>query len=248
MKLTMKKLQSLLTKRFKGILKVGKHNENGECCVRELRACALEIPWTDSPDNNSATDKSCQRLNDARWSSDAVRTEHCLPLALLTESEAAPGWVKNYAERTIREIISEAMETAAKIHPDKKHQDALNAAGKRCREEGTKESAHAAYAAAYAANAAAKDAAYAAYAAAAKDAAYAAYAAYAATNASYAAANAAAHAADAAADAAYAAANAAANAADAAADAAYAAANAAANADAVLIKAVKILIETHQGK
>ena len=194
MKLTMKKLQSLLTKRFKGILKAGKHNENGECCVRELRACALEIPWTDSPDNNSATDKACQRINDATWSSDAVRTEHCLPLALLTESEAAPGWVKNYAERTIREIISEAMETAAKIHPDKKHQDALNAAGKRCREEGTKESAHAAYAAAHAANAA----------------------------------------------------NAAANAANAAANAAYAA-NAAANADAVLIKAVKILIETHQG-
>ena len=256
--LTLRGLKSLLKKRAGGVLKSGKHSApNGKCevCVRELRCLALGLPWSDHPDGESAspTDKACQRLNDANWSSDAARTEACLPLALLSEETAANGWVDRYIDRTIREIVPIALRAAAKRVP--KHAGKLETAAKRCEAEGkaairdaadaayaaanaAANAANAAYAAAYAANAAYANAAYAnaAYANAA-NAAYAANAANAAyanaANAAYAYAYAdAAYAANAAyayayADAAYAANAAYANAANAAYAYAYAYADAA---------------------
>jgi hypothetical protein len=94
-----------------GVLHSGQHAK-GVCkvCVRELRCLALDLPkWTDLPDGNSPTDRACQVLNDADWSSDAARTKACLPLALLTESEAAEGWEQQYVLRTIREILPIAL-------------------------------------------------------------------------------------------------------------------------------------------
>jgi hypothetical protein len=97
-----------------GVLRAGKHDK-GACkvCVRELRCLALELPeWTDLPDGDSPTDRACQVLNDAGWSSDAARTKACLPLALLTESEAAEGWEQQYLLRVIREILPTALRAA----------------------------------------------------------------------------------------------------------------------------------------
>jgi hypothetical protein len=97
-----------------GVLRAGKHDK-GACkvCVRELRCLALELPeWTDLPDGDSPTDRACQVLNDAGWSSDAARTKACLPLALLTESEAAEGWTRQYLLRVIREILPTALRAA----------------------------------------------------------------------------------------------------------------------------------------
>jgi hypothetical protein len=44
--------------------------------------------------------------------SDQDRTDACLPLALLTESEAPAGWVDQYILRTIREILPTALRAA----------------------------------------------------------------------------------------------------------------------------------------
>jgi hypothetical protein len=156
-----------------GVLRAGKHaKDDCKVCVRELRCLALELPeWTDSPDGNSPTDRACQVLNDADWSSDAARTKACLPLALLTESEATEGWEQQYVLRTIREILPIALRAAGLEDHAVACESAkdLEAAGRAA--DAAYDSANAAYNAARAA-AAEYAAAYAAYAAE-----YAAYAA-----------------------------------------------------------------------
>ena len=260
MTLTLPKLKRLLKTRFKGILKSGQHPQDGEACVRELRACALELPWNDHPDGAEAspTDRACQVLNDANWSSDEARAKGCLPLALLTESDAAEGWVKAYALETVRVIVPIALRAAASVNPSSASrleeaalacEAAKNSATARAADAASADAAHAA---ARAADAAYDDAAHAA--ARAADAAYDA-SARAAADAAYDAAARAADASDrAAADAAYAAARV--RAADASADAARAAVRAAdaaraaraAHGDAVLLKAVALLIACHKGE
>jgi hypothetical protein len=236
MSLTIDILRQILNERAGGVLLSGSHAKpNGECgeckvCVRELRCLALDLPWSDHPDDDtkpSPTDEACQRLNDSRWSSDAARTEACLPLALLSEETAAKGWVKRYVDRTIREILPGIFRQSADRIEKKKpeHADKLRRSADACELLGTsavkeaRDSAAAAYAAADAAAYAA--AAYAAAAAAAYAAA--AYTAYTAADAA----------------AAYAAAYAA---------AAYAAAAYACAADNILKLSVKILIECHRGE
>jgi len=100
----------------------------------------------------------------------------------------------------IRVSTPKALRIAADITEDTRHRDALRAAANRCENEGTRESADAAYAAtvdaatadttaAYAAAYAASSVAYAAYAShAASSVAYATHAAHAAASAAYAAA------------------------------------------------------------
>jgi len=93
-------------RQFGGSIRSGKHDKGeGEVCARELRAHALGMRWTDIPDGGSPTDRVCQIINDADWSSDDARTENCLPLALLTESEALDDWVKVFTLSVIREIL-----------------------------------------------------------------------------------------------------------------------------------------------
>jgi len=171
MQLTIEGLRQLLTERAGGVLTLGSHAKpNGEChvCVRELRCLALGLKtWSDHPDgeNASPTDKACQQLNDACWSSDAVRTEACLPLALLSEETAPKGWVNRFVDRTIREIMPISLRAAAKRNP--KHSERLEAAALGCEANGAKavkeaksaaDAAAAAYAAAYAAYALGDDA------------------------------------------------------------------------------------------
>ncbi len=114
-KLTLSACRTLLKRRFGGVLKSGRHSQDGEVCVREFRSFALGLPWSDHPDGASAspTDRICQELNDAPWSSDQVRAEACLPLALLSEETAAAGWTARLALRTIQEIVPLALRTAA---------------------------------------------------------------------------------------------------------------------------------------
>ena len=232
-KLTPTKLKQLLNKHFSGVLTNGKYKPDGQVCVRELRAVALELPWSDHPDGDvaSPTDRACQVLNDAKWSSDESRTKHCLPLELLSEATAPKGLIENYVIRTIQKILPVVLEIIANKYPI--HKDRLLEVVGDCRKatdlRSAANAADAANAVADAANAVAD---------AANAAAYAAHAAASAANAADAAANAAAYAVHAANAAAYTAVADAANAADAAACAADAA-----NGDKILILAVKILIE-----
>jgi hypothetical protein len=114
---TLETLRDLLDTRAGGLLRRGSHlppTDDGQCqcCARELLALALGGPWTDQPDGNSSTDHAVTVLNDAQWSSDEVRTAHCLPLAVLREADAASGWTERYVLRTIREILPIVLRTA----------------------------------------------------------------------------------------------------------------------------------------
>lgn len=46
---TLRRLRSILKTRFGGLIKAGKHTEDGECCVLELVSVAKGLPWTDDP-------------------------------------------------------------------------------------------------------------------------------------------------------------------------------------------------------
>ncbi len=200
--LTLSEVREVLAKRGGGLIRKGGHtappSDDAVCemCVRELRALACGLHWTDHPDEgSSATDNLCISLNDASWPSDEDRTHYCLPLALLSEETAPEGWLKAYCEQIIRQIVPIALRAAASVHGDAKHKEALEAAAARCETEGTIDAASAASYAASAASAASAAASYAA-SAAASAASYAASAAaraasYAASAASYAASDAA---------------------------------------------------------
>jgi len=88
-------------------LSPGRHEspESG-VSVRELRAVALEYPFTDTPDSLRGevgpVDRLCHWLNDATWSSSAARTEGCLPLACLSEHLADPMWAGGFASQVLR--------------------------------------------------------------------------------------------------------------------------------------------------
>jgi hypothetical protein len=176
-------------------------------CVEELRALACGLPWSDHPGSESQTPthRVCIGINDAGWSSNEARTKGCLPLVLLAEEDAPPGWLAAYLEAFIRQTLSGVFRQVAGVHLDEEHRAALRAAADRCEIEGTPAAARAADAATGAARAA-DTAAMAAYAIASRaaraadtaaraaDAATgataAARAAYAATGAAYAAAKA----------------------------------------------------------
>jgi hypothetical protein len=143
-----------------GVLHSGPHNK-GDCkvCVRELRCLALGLPeWTDLPDGDSPTDSACQVLNDACWMSDQDRTDACLPLALLTESEAPAAGLEDHAV---------ACESAKDLDAARKAAKDLDAARKAAKDAAfaAKDAAFAAKDAALAADSTAMAAYYAAYAA-----------------------------------------------------------------------------------
>jgi hypothetical protein len=158
-----------LSSRFGGVLRHGKHAEDGEACALEAASVARGRRWSDKPGLAGLPD--LRPLNDARWPDDATRTEHMLPvvLALWDWAEWKPArrkaWAKRVAERTIREVLPIALRAAG-----------LDAEAERCEREGTREAANAAHA--NAANAAHANAAH-ANAAHANAAAYAANAAHA---------------------------------------------------------------------
>ena len=154
-KVTLPLLRKLL-KRHGGTLKSGPHSGSKEClpgevCVRELRSIALvNGEWLgDHPDGkeSSPTDRACQVLNDANWSTDDVRTEECLPLALLSEKTAIADWYKGYAEGAVRVSAAMALRFAAAVASEE-HKTKLNDAAQKCADEGTESAAWSAWSAA----------------------------------------------------------------------------------------------------
>lgn len=60
-------LQSILDSRFGGVLKLGKHREDGEACALELLSAVRADDWTDNPEVVRCFD--LRPLNDipVRW-------------------------------------------------------------------------------------------------------------------------------------------------------------------------------------
>jgi len=145
--------------RFNGTLKAGVHEPNGQACILEARNVALNNKWTDAPGDFV----DLRALNDAPWSSDAVRTKHILRVATALwdwptwTDERKQKWAKTVAERTIREILPIAFRAFG-----------MNEEADRCEREGSEAAARdaASYAArdaaSYAARVAASTARYAA--------------------------------------------------------------------------------------
>ena len=181
--------------------------EPGQMCVEAAICWALGESHGDRPTCVAAPDRHYAiAINDAAWSSPAIRAKHMLPLALAqlgTAGTDRTAWEARVIEGTIRRVLPLSLRAAAWVHPDAAHRAMLLAAADRCDADGTREAARSAYNAANAARSAynaanAANAVSYAYNAsnAASNAAYAAYAYAAAYNASY--AYAAAYAADAA--------------------------------------------------
>jgi hypothetical protein len=145
----------------------------GQMCVEAAVCFAMGLPHSDEPPCVSAAVRKLKIcLNDASWSSNEARTKGMRRLAIAQLGTADTiddnEFAKQVAKISIQKIVPRALLSAAKYHPDKKHQDALKKAAKDCQKNPTQKTANAAYAAA---NAAAYAAAYAANAAnAAKDA------------------------------------------------------------------------------
>lgn len=74
---TLTALRRLLKKRFKGVLTMGSHQENGECCALEAISVLRGLPWTDDPQRVRSFD--LRPLNDMDVP-DEVRTKHLLPV------------------------------------------------------------------------------------------------------------------------------------------------------------------------
>jgi len=66
----------LLATRFAGQLLEGDHTPNGQACLLEAAHAVLEEPWSDAPTHWP----DLRPLNDACWSSAAVRTQHLVPV------------------------------------------------------------------------------------------------------------------------------------------------------------------------
>ena len=74
---TLTALRRLVKTRFKGVLKAGKHKEDGEACALECLSVLRGVPWTDDPGAVRSFD--LRPLNDLPVS-DEVRTKHLLPI------------------------------------------------------------------------------------------------------------------------------------------------------------------------
>ena len=172
MNCTLNEASEVLNRYSGGMLLTGSHDApNGECkmCVRELRHIMVNWPrtkigrlshrknalqiaadgWTDTPECTT-TNSVCISFNDARWSSDRSRTAHCLPLVLLSESNAVDGWRDVWFRETIRVIVPIALRAAA-VGCSGHHKDNLLAAANKCESDPVKayaaRAAHAARAA-----------------------------------------------------------------------------------------------------
>lgn len=65
-----------LRARFGGQLRHGSHQPDGEACLLEAAHAAVGDAWSDDPDRWP----DLRPLNDAPWSSDALRTQHLVPV------------------------------------------------------------------------------------------------------------------------------------------------------------------------
>jgi hypothetical protein len=130
----------------------------GEMCVEAAVCFAMGLPHSDEPPCVGSAVRSFKiTLNDSHWSSDMARANGMrrIAIAQLGSNEIDQNvFVKELARLTIKKIVPIALRAAAKIHPEQKHKDAMEAAAVGCEEKGSEDAASAASAASYAANAA----------------------------------------------------------------------------------------------
>jgi hypothetical protein len=134
----------------------------GEMCVEAAVCFAMGLPHSDEPPCVGSAVRSFKiTLNDSHWSSDMARANGMrrIAIAQLGSNEIDQNvFVKELARLTIKKIVPIALRAAAKIHPEQKHKDAMEAAAVGCEEKGSEDAAsaasYAASAASYAANAA----------------------------------------------------------------------------------------------
>ena len=106
--------ETTVADRFGGVLKAGKHCEDGEACALEAAAIARGCNWTDDPARVGLPD--LRRINDSRWASDGERTEHIVPVIVALwdwprwTTARRIAWAKEVALRTIREVLPIVLE------------------------------------------------------------------------------------------------------------------------------------------
>ena len=66
--------ETTLADRFGGVLLNGKHDPDGQACLLEAAHVSIGEAWSDAPD----LWPDLRNLNDAPWSSDALRTTHLM--------------------------------------------------------------------------------------------------------------------------------------------------------------------------
>ena len=159
---TIEKMRAL----FARGLTVGVGTPDGPMCVQAACRVALGLPFGDAlvPDCTIAGGwRYGIRLNDARWSSPEARARGMWPLAVAQMGSAGvvdgAAWRRYVVEQTIRQIVPEALEAAAKRLDARwpAHAVKMREAATRCRAEGTREAAQQASAAAAYASAAERD-------------------------------------------------------------------------------------------
>ena len=143
--MTVETYRGVLERRFGGVLLRGQHTEDGQACALEVASVVRGVVWTDDPRTVGLPD--LRALNDAAWSTDAMRTEHMVPVI-----EALWDWSAWTDERRRRVVARVAERTIREILPIVLRQAGLNDEANRCAEEGTADAADAAYAAARAAD------------------------------------------------------------------------------------------------
>lgn len=99
----------VLAEQFNGVLSHGSHAPDGVACALEVASVARGAVWSDNPATVGLPD--LRSINDASWSTPAVRTATMVPLieALWDWPEWTPehrtAYVGRVVFRTIREIL-----------------------------------------------------------------------------------------------------------------------------------------------
>ena len=104
-------LREYVKNRFGGIILNGKHKADGQACILEARNSYLGNDWSDSPTSSNRPD--IRPLNDARWSTNALRTEHMLRLDEALEpwetwsAKERRAYIGRVVIATVRELIAD---------------------------------------------------------------------------------------------------------------------------------------------
>ncbi len=100
---------TFVEQRFHGKLYSGSHDPNGKACLHEALNVYQGKQWSDS----TVGTLDLRGLNDARWSSDEVRTAAMLPLGALVL--AWPKWTAKRLDMKLMIGVLSNERTAAKV-------------------------------------------------------------------------------------------------------------------------------------
>ena len=106
-------LHEVIDARFGGVLRHGKHEEDGQACALEAVSVARGVKWTDAPRLVGMPD--LRPINDGRWSSDEARTEALVPVLIALwdwpdwSDARRQAWAERIVLRTVREVLPLAM-------------------------------------------------------------------------------------------------------------------------------------------